>query len=140
MKKKVQKEYVEMFMENLTIKYTEKNVEKAEKKEETLKKIVNEMFLSDDYDVRRFEPMMLGITPFVKKENISLDNVSKLMLEQKYDFIASTLRVESINNLRGYVNVRYKTSTDCSWENSNIIYFDDLARIDENFNKFLNEQ
>ena len=128
MEKKIKAEYVNLKMHELNITHP------------VLKQIVKEMLLSDDYDVRRFEPMMLGITPFVNKENISLDNVSKLMLEQKYDFIASTLRVESINNLRGYVNVRYKTSTDSSWESSNTIYFNDLARIDENFNKFLNEQ
>lgn len=138
METKVQKEYVEMFVENLTIKYNEKNAEKAEKREQTLKKLVKEMMLSNNYDAQRFQQLMLLTTPYVEKHNISLDMIAKLMTEHNYDFLQSTLRIKFINNLQGYVDVYYKTSKDSTYESTCIYYFSDLAKIDEKFKRFLN--
>ena len=138
METKIQKEYVEMFMENLTIKYNEKNAEKAEKREETLKKLVKEMMLSTSYDAQRFQQLMLLTTPYVEKYHISLDMIAKVMTEHKYDFLQSSLRIKFINNLQGYVDVYYKISKDSTYENTCTCYFSDLAKVDEKFKMFLN--
>lgn len=127
MEKKVKEKYVELKMRELNITHP------------ILKEVVKEMLLSEDYDVQRFEGMLMGVTPFVHAEHISLDTIKKMLLEYKTDFVPSTVRIESINNLRGYVNIRYKTSMDKSWEDCNTIYFHDMIKFDENFKKFMEE-
>ena len=126
MEKKIKKVYVERFIDELDINNP------------VLKKLVYEMMLSNSYAYQRVESVLLGVTPFVEISNIDLDKVKQIMLDREIDFIQSTLRIESIDNCQGYVDIRYKTSLDSSWENSATIYFSDLVKKDEDFKKFLN--
>lgn len=138
MKEKDVKELVSNFMDTISVEVKDKNPEKSEKKSEILKEIIEEMMSSENYETERFSSLMLLTTPFIKKENIQLNLIAKVMTERKYDFIQSSLRIKSINNLQGYVNVGYKTSNDSSWESTYTCYFTYLAEIDNEFKRFLN--
>ena len=101
---------------------------------EMLKSIVTEMLSSSNsYEYERLEGLLLGVEPFIELNNVSLEIIKQIMLDEKVEFCTSTVRIESINNMRGYINIRYTKNENDSYESYYTVYFNTLMKKDEKF-------
>ena len=101
---------------------------------EMLKSIIIEMLSSSNsYEYERLEGLLLGVEPFITTNHVSLETIKQIMLDEKVDFCTSSVRIESINNMRGYINVCYTKNENDSYESYYTVYFNTLMKKDEKF-------
>lgn len=122
MKKSIKEARAELLVDTLDIQ------------NEMLKSIIMEMLSSSNsYEYERLEGLLLGVEPFITTDNVSLETIQQIMLDEKVDFCTSSVRIESINNMRGYINVRYTKNENDSYESYYTVYFSTLIKKDEKF-------
>ena len=101
-----------------------------------VKNIIFEMLSSpNSYDYERLEGLLLGVEPFITPNDVSLETIKQVMLDEKIEFCASKVRIEAINNMHGYVDIRYIKNETETYESYHSIYFSKLKEKDENFKK-----